>query len=75
MIINPFSIDFNARKIQNKLYSELLEAEASYIEEKAHIQTLVIDYLDKLIHKAPYASSVSIDSFESPVDFNDSQTF
>ena len=25
IIINPFSIDFNARKIQNKLYSELLE--------------------------------------------------
>ena len=61
MIINPFSIDFNARKIQNK---KNIIAIGDYV-----------DYLDKLIHKAPYASSVSIDSFESPVDFNDSQTF
>ena len=67
MIINPFSIDFNARKIQNKLYSELLEAEASYIEEKAHIQTLVIDYLDKLTHKAPYemiSSDLEVDTMK-----------
>ena len=28
IIINPFSIDFNSRKIQNKLYSELLDAES-----------------------------------------------
>lgn len=67
IIINPFSIDFNARKIQNKLYSELLEAESSYVEEKAHIQTMIIDYLDNLIHNVPYemiSSELDLDSIK-----------
>ena len=54
IIINPFSIDFNSRKIQSKLYSELMEAESGYVEERAIIQTLIIDYLDKLTHDVPY---------------------
>ena len=54
IIINPFLIDYNSRKIQGKLYSELLEADASYVEEKALIQTLIIEYLDRLIQNVPY---------------------
>ena len=54
IIVNPFSIDFNSRKIQSRLYSELMEAESGYIEERAIIQTLIIDYLDKLTHDVPY---------------------
>ena len=42
IIINPFLIDYNSRKIQSKLYSELLEAETSYVEEKALIQTICL---------------------------------
>ena len=67
IIINPFSIDFNARKIQNKLYGELLEAESYYVEEKAYIQTLIIDYLDKLIHMAPYemiSNEIEVDTMK-----------
>lgn len=67
IIINPFSIDFNSRKIQNKLYSELLDAESFYVEKKAHIQTLIIDYLDKLINNVPYemiSSELELDSIK-----------
>ena len=54
IIINPFQIDFNSRKIQSKLYSELLDAEVFYSEDKALIQTLIIEYLDKLTQNVPY---------------------
>jgi len=54
IIINPFQIDFNSRKIQSKLYSELLDAEVFYAEDKALIQTLIIEYLDKLTQNVPY---------------------
>ena len=54
IIINPFWIDFNSRKIQNKLYSELIEAESCFVEEKAFIQTKIIDYIDKLTQNVPY---------------------
>lgn len=67
IIINPFSIDFNSRKTQSKLYGELLEAESNYIEEKAIIQTLIIDYLDKLSQSVPYemiSSELDLDSMK-----------
>lgn len=54
IIINPFSIDFNSRKIQTKLFEELLEGDSMYLEEKATLQSLIIDYLDKLIHNVSY---------------------
>ena len=54
VIINPFLIDFNSRKVQSKLYSELLEEEMSYVEEKVLIQTLIVEYLDKRIQNVPY---------------------
>ena len=54
VIVNPFSIDFNSKRIQSKLYSELLEATDLYVEEKAEIQTRIIDYLDKLSYHVPY---------------------
>ena len=67
IIINPFLIDYNSRKIQSKLYSELLEAEASYVEEKALIQTLIIEYLDRLIQNVPYemiSNELDLDSMK-----------
>lgn len=67
IIINPFLIDYNSRKIQSKLYSELLDAEARYVEEKALIQTLIIEYLDRLIQNVPYemiSNELDLDSMK-----------
>ena len=64
IIINPFSIDFNARKTQNKLHSELVEAELCFVKEKTYIQTLIVNYMDKLIHDIPY----EMISYELEVD-------
>lgn len=64
IIINPFSIDFNSRKIQSKLYEELLEGGNIYLEEKSMIQSILIDYLDKLMLKVPYdmvTSNIELD--------------
>ena len=64
IIVNPFSIEFNARKIQNKLYGELVEAESCYVEEKARIQAPIINYMDKIIYDIPYGMI----SYELEVD-------
>ena len=64
IIINPFSIDFNSRKIQSKLYEELFEGSSIYVEEKSMIQSILIDYLDKLMLNAPYdmvTSNIELD--------------
>lgn len=54
IIINPFAIDFNSKKIQNKLYSELISASEYYIEDKALIQAKLVEYIDKLVQDVPY---------------------
>ena len=54
IIINPFRIDFNSKKIQSRLYSEIIDAEAVYIEEKSILQGMIIDYIDKLVQSVPY---------------------
>ena len=54
IIVNPFLIDFNSRKIQNRLYNELIDAGEGYVEDKSYIQSLIIGYLDKLIQEVPY---------------------
>ena len=67
IIINPFRIDFNSRKVQSKLYSELLDAEINYVEEKAIIQSLIIEYLDKLTQNVPYemiSNDLDLDSMK-----------
>lgn len=67
IIINPFQIDFNSRKVQSKLYSELLDAEINYAEEKAIIQSLIIEYLDKLTQNVPYemiSNDLDLDSMK-----------
>lgn len=67
IIINPFLIDFNSRKVQSKLYSELLDAETGYVEEKALIQALIIEYLDKLAQNVPYemiSNDLDLDSMK-----------
>ena len=67
IIINPFQIDFNSRKVQSKLYSDLLDAEINYVEEKAIIQSLIIEYLDKLTQNVPYemiSNDLDLDSMK-----------
>ena len=67
IIKNPFQIDFNSRKVQSKLYSELLDAEINYVEEKAIIQSLIIEYLDKLTQNVPYemiSNDLDLDSMK-----------
>lgn len=54
VIINPFAIEFNTRKIQSRLYNELEDVESYYIEEKALLQSLIVDFLDKLSSHVPY---------------------
>ena len=64
IIIDPFSIDFNSRKIQSKLYEELLENESLYAREKAEVQASIMNYLDKLIQNVPYemiTSNIDLD--------------
>lgn len=64
IIINPFNVDFNTRKIQSKLYEELIEGGNIYVEEKSMIQSLTIDYLDKLIQNVSYemiTSNIELD--------------
>jgi CRISPR-associated protein Csn2 len=65
MVINPFSIDYNSRQIQSKLYEELMECESLYLREKAEIQSTIIDYLDKLKQNASYemiTSNIELDT-------------
>ena len=54
VVINPFAVDFNSKRIQSKLYSELLEVTELYVEERAELQSRIIDYLDKLSYHVPY---------------------
>ena len=64
IIIDLFSIDFNSRKIQSKLYEELLENESLYAREKAEVQASIMNYLDKLIQNVPYemiTSNIDLD--------------
>ena len=67
IIMSPFLLDFNSRRIQSKLYSELMAAEACHVEEKAYIQALIINYLDKLTHDVPYemiSNELDLDSMK-----------
>ena len=64
IIINPFAINFNTKKIQGRLYNELVDAESYFIEEKSVLQSLIVDFLDKLSSHVPYemiSSEVDLD--------------
>ena len=54
MIINPFSIDLNDRKVLSKLYAELVDEAKKYIEEKTIYNEVAIDLLDKIVADSPY---------------------
>lgn len=54
IIINPFSIEFNSKKIQTKLFSEMQEVGQAYVEEMSRFQSQAIGLLDQLIQDVPY---------------------
>ncbi len=55
IIINPFVIDCNEKRIQQKLYQELTnEIQESMMEHTAQLQGSIISYLEELLQKSPY---------------------
>lgn len=54
MIMNPFSIDLNERKVLNKLYGELVEDTQDYVEERSAYNQAAIALLDKMIANSSY---------------------
>lgn len=53
-IIDPFSIDFNNRKILTKIYTELISSEEDFYQEKTELNAEIVRYLDTIISKCPY---------------------
>ena len=55
IIVNPFAINCNERRIQQKLYQELIdEMNDTMVEDTVHLQGEIISYLEKLIKRVPY---------------------
>lgn len=58
LVIDPFSISVNERKIINKLYTKLGEIAPDYFEDKAKLTEDAIVLLDKLVLASPFANLV-----------------
>lgn len=69
IILNPFSIDFNSKKIINALYFEMSNVADSHIEEKGEINKRVLELLDDIL------LSVSYSGVEYNIDFSWSDLF
>lgn len=55
IIVNPFVIDCNEKRIQQKLYQELTnEMLESMMEQTAQLQGNIISYLEEVLQKSPY---------------------
>lgn len=54
IIINPFAIEFNDKKILNKLYSELKIAGSNFFLEKEEVNTKVVQLLEKVLSEVMY---------------------
>lgn len=67
MVVNPFSLEFNDRKILNKLYSELSVSGNEYFLEKEKINTEIIKLLEKVISNQQYDSI----NFKLEMDWNE----
>lgn len=62
IIVNPFSLDCNEKRILQKLYQELNdEMNNSMIEQTVHLQGEMISYLEELIQKVPYPLEFDIE--------------
>lgn len=56
VILNPFSLHFNDRKIVNKLYTQLQEIATDNWEEKEKLNSEFIRLLDQVISSCPYTN-------------------
>lgn len=54
VIVNPFNIDFNSRKILNRLYSELTALAVDYIIEKSELNAKIVQLMEKICSSARY---------------------
>lgn len=62
IIVNPFVLDCNEKRILQKLYQELAdEMNDSMMEQTVHLQGEMISYLEKLIRKVPYLLDFDIE--------------
>lgn len=54
LIINPFSLDFNDRKVLSKLYTQMETYAVDFFEEKESINSKMISLLDDIVLRSPY---------------------
>ncbi len=55
MIVNPFRVDCNEKRIQQKLFQELsVIMNESFVERTVYLQGQIILYLEELLQKVPY---------------------
>ncbi len=58
IIINPFELSFNERKIMNKLYVQLEEFATDYYERKEELHRQIILLLEDILMATPYHNIV-----------------
>lgn len=61
MIINPFAINCNERKILNKLYQEVADVMETDIEQIASINSEIVALLSKMEAKLPYPLNYNLE--------------
>lgn len=62
LVLEPFSINCNERRIVTKLYQELKTQIDEYmIEETVQLYSKIVDYLDKVTQKVPYLTTFQLD--------------
>lgn len=55
MIVNPFRVDCNEKRIQQKLFQELSDImNEELVEQTVYLQGRIISYLEELLQKVPY---------------------
>lgn len=54
LLLDPFSLDFNDRKILNKFYTELEKSGHNYQAEKEEINTGIVRLLDNIVQESRY---------------------
>ncbi len=55
LVVDPFSMRFNERKLLNKLYGQLEQYAADYMERKEEIHAEIVSLLECILGSSPYA--------------------
>lgn len=62
LVVNPFGLDCNNRKVISKLHQELKEvSDELLIQEAAEVNKNIVEYLDKIVQYVPYAIDFEVD--------------